>query len=153
MLVLFRGSRRVCRYIALALAAPIALTYFGYYEVGYLASGMAIFPLVLSSMTTRRQTPALDIAGGLQGLHTALHGFGLVGIAGGALAALGARRQGVSSAFRFAASALAFYLGWIVIYIVGLGMSIVSDPYSSHIAYRKLAGLYYFDRRLVHHLL
>jgi len=152
MLVLLRGSRRVCRFIALALAAPIALAFFGYYEVGYLAVGVSVFPLILCSMTTRRQTSRLEIAGSLQGLHTALHGFGLVGIAGGALAALSGRRHGASSAFRFAAFGLAFYLGWVVIYIVGLGMTIVSDPYSGHIAYRKLGELYYFDRRLVHPL-
>jgi hypothetical protein len=51
------------------------------------------------------------------------------------------------------AFALALYLGWIVIYIVGLGMSIVSDPYSSHIALGTLTEMYYFDRRLVHPLL
>jgi hypothetical protein len=32
-------------------------------------------------------------------------------------------------------------------------MSIVSDPYSSHIAFRMLTEMYYFDRRLVHPLL
>ena len=152
ILAVFRGSRRACRYVALALAAPVALTAFGYYEVGYLAVSMAVFPLLLHAIATRSESHALDIAGSLQGFHTALHGFGLVGIAGGALAAMSARRRGLSSAFRFAAFALAFYLGWILIYIVGLGMSIVADPYSNHIAYRKLFQLYYFDRRLVHPL-
>jgi hypothetical protein len=153
LLVMFRGSRRACRFIALAFAAPLALTFFGYYEVGYLAVGIAVFPLLRHAIATRRESHALDIAGSLQGLHTAFHGFGLIGIAGGVLAALTARVRGLSLAFRFAAFALAFYLGWIVIYIVGLGMSIVSDPYASHIAYRKLFALYYFDRRLVHPLL
>jgi hypothetical protein len=153
MLVMLRGSRRACRYVALALAAPIALTFFGYYEVGYLALSVASFPLLLQAIAKRRDTHALDVAGSLQGLHTALHGFGLVGIAGGVCAALSARRRGLSSAFRFAAFALALYLGWIVIDIVGLGMSIVSDPYSNHIAFRTLTEMYYFDRRLVHPLL
>jgi hypothetical protein len=153
MLVMLRGSRRACRYVALALGAPIALTFFGYYEVGYLALSVASFPLLLQAIATRRDTHALDVAGSLQGLHTALHGFGLVGITGGVFAALSARRHGLSSAFRFGAFALALYLGWIVIYIVGLGMSIMSDPYSSHIAFRSFTEMYYFDRRLVHPLL
>ena len=153
MLVMRRGSRRACRYVALALGAPIALTFFGYYEVGYLALSVASFPLLLQAIATRRDNHALDVAGSLQGLHTALHGFGLVGIAGGVFAALSARRRGLSSAFRFAAFALALYLGWIIIYIVGLGISIVSDPYSSHIAFRSFTEMYYFDRRLVHPLL
>jgi hypothetical protein len=163
LLVVFRGSRRVCRFVALAIAAPIALTFFGYYEVGYLSVGIAVFPLIVYAIGRRGEGMGIDVAGGLQGLHTAFHGFGLVGIAGGALAALarGRRRakreggapRGFSLAFRFAAFALAFYLGWIVIYIVGMGMSIVSDPYASHIAFRKLFQLYVFDKRLVHPLL
>lgn len=152
LLVLYRGSRRICRFIALAFAAPLALTFFGYYEVGYLAVGIAVFPLVLRAATTRHDS-SIDIAGGLQGVHAAFHGFGLLGIGSGALAAFATPRRGASLAFRFAAFGLAFYLGWVVIYIVGMGMSIVSDPYASHIAYRKLFDLYYFDRRLVHPLL
>jgi hypothetical protein len=164
LLVVFRGSRRVCRFVALAIAAPIALTFFGYYEVGYLSVGVAVFPLIVYATRRRGEGIGADVAGGLQGLHAAFHGFGLVGIAGGALAALapgrrsakregGARRRRISLAFRFAAFALAFYLGWILIYIVGMGMSIVSDPYASHIAFRKLFQLYVFDKRLVHPLL
>jgi hypothetical protein len=163
LLVLFRGSRRACRFVALAIAAPIALTFFGYYEVGYLSVGIAVFPLILYAIHRRGDGTAVDVAGGLQGLHAAFHGFGLVGIAGGTLAALalgrrsakreGGARRGLSLAFRFAAFALAFYLGWVLIYIVGMGMSIVSDPYASHIAFRKLFQLYVFDKRLVHPLL
>jgi hypothetical protein len=152
VLVIFRGSRRVCRFVALAFAAPLALTFFGYYEVGYLAVGIAVFPLIVRAIARRGESSALDVAGSLQGLHAAFHGFGLLGIGGGALAALAARHRRFAFAFRFAAFGLAFYLGWILIYIVGLGMSIVSDPYASHIAYRKLFQLYYFDRRLVHPL-
>jgi len=163
LLVLFRGSRRACRFVALAIAAPIALTFFGYYEVGYLSVGIAVFPLILYAVHRRGDGTAVDVAGGLQGLHAAFHGFGLVAIAGGTLAALapgrrsakreGGARRGLSLAFRFAAFALAFYLGWVLIYIVGMGMSIVSDPYASHIAFRRLFQLYVFDKRLVHPLL
>ncbi|PYR66782.1 MAG: hypothetical protein DMF88_15220 [Acidobacteria bacterium] len=153
VLVLFRASRRACRFVALAMAAPLALTFFAYYEVGYLSVGIAVFPLILYAVHRRGDGMAVDAAGGLQGLHAAFHGFGLVGIAGGTLAALAARRRGLSLAFRFAAFGLAFYLGWVVIYIVGMGMSIVSDPYASHIAFRKLFQLYVFDKRLVHPLL
>ena len=152
LLVIFRGSRRVCRFVGLAFAAPLALTFFGYYEVGYLAVGIAVFPLIVHAIARRGESSALDVAGSLQGLHAAFHGFGLLGIGGGALAAIAARHRRFAFAFRFAAFGLAFYLGWILIYIVGLGMSIVSDPYASHIAYRKLFQLYYFDRRLVHPL-
>src|SRR5204862_341872 len=93
LLVVFLVSRRVCRFVALAIASPIALTFFGYYEVGYLSVGIAVFPLIVYAIRRRGEGAAVDVAGGLQGLHAALHGFGLVGIAGGALAALAPGRR------------------------------------------------------------
>jgi hypothetical protein len=105
MLVMFRGSRRACRYVGLALVAPIALTFFGYYEVGYLALSVASFPLLLHAIATRR-TLTRSISPSLQG-STALHGFSLVGIAGSVFAALSARREWRVVGIRFAAFALA----------------------------------------------
>jgi hypothetical protein len=149
VLWLCRWSRRACRYAALALACPLALGFFAYYEVGYTAASIALFPLLLAGIANRERESSLDAAGAFQGLHTALHGFGLLGIAGGAAAAICARRRPLSTALRFGAFALATYLGWLLIYVVVLKLSIVSDPYSSNIAFRRLTAAYYFDRRLV----
>ena len=155
LLVLFvlRGSRRACRYIGLALAIPLVIGFFGYYEVGYMAMSVAAFPLLLHSLRSRAQGQALEIGAAVQGLHTAFHGFGLLGIAGGAVAALTARGRPRSATLRYSAFALAAYLGWILVYIVVLGLSVTSDPYSGHIALRRLTTSFYFDRRLVHPLL
>ncbi len=152
VLVVLRGSRRACRFVGLALAIPLVIGFFGYYEVGYMAVSAAAFPLLLHSLRNRAQGQALDIGAGVQGLHTAFHGFGLLGIAGGAVAALRAPDRPVSTALRFSVFALAGYLVWILVYVVGLKLSVVSDPYSGHIAFRRLVMSYYFDRRFVHPL-
>jgi hypothetical protein len=151
--IVLRGSRRACRYVGLALAIPLVIGFFGYYEVGYMSASAAAFPLLLQSMRRPTQGHALDIGGGLQGLHAAFHGFGLLGIAGGMLAALRDRDRHVWTALRFGAFALAAYLGWLLVYIVGFGLSIMSDPYSGHIAFRHLTTSVYFDRRLVNQML
>jgi len=153
VIVVLRGSRRACRYVGLALAIPLVIGFFGYYEVGYMSASAAAFPLLLHSMRRRTQGHALEIGGGLQGLHAAFHGFGLLGIAGGVLAALRDRDRQIWTACRYGAFALAAYLVWLLVYIVVFGWSVMSDPYSGHIAFRHLTTSAYFDRRLVHQLL
>src|SRR5436190_82217 len=88
-----RWSRQSCRYVGLALATPLCLLYFGYWELGYLSMAAGAAPLLAIGRSRRALTAQASawVAGCLQGLHTALHGFGLFGIAGGTLAALEGR--------------------------------------------------------------
>jgi hypothetical protein len=153
VLRLTRVSRRACRYVGLMLATPVALTFFGYYETGYMAATAAAFPLLLRGIRSRSQSWSADASGGLQGVHAAFHGFGLIGMAGGIAAALRAPRRPISIALRYAAFALAAYLIWVLLYVVVWHLSIEADTYSSSIAFRPLTMGYYFDRRLVHPLL
>src|SRR5439155_14885435 len=82
-----RYSRRVCRYVALAVASPLALLYFGFYELGYLSMSAAVVPLLAIGRGSDTRVTASTLTAGLfQGFHTALHGFGLLGLGGGALA-------------------------------------------------------------------
>ena len=151
VLIVARWSRRACRFAAIAFAMPLALTFFGYYEVGYLAASIGAFPLLV--LAFRRHRPALlHGAGALQGLHSALHGFGLTGIAGGLLAAFAAPRSrwGRSSpAFQFAAFATAFYIGWVVLYVLLFKVSVIADGAATAIGVRGLTAPYYFEQRLV----
>lgn len=151
LLVLTGWSPRACRFAALALATPLSLTFFGYYENGYLAASIAAFPL-LAIAFVRRSPALLHWSGAVQGLHAALHGFGILGIGGGILAALSASRRGWSrwaAAAQFGAFATATYLGWVVLYTVGLKVSLVVDQAVKAIAIRGWTDAYYFDQRLV----
>ena len=122
-------SRRVCRYVALALATPLCLLYFGSGGLGYLGMAVGVVPLL--AITRGRDAVSAEgaslVAGFLQGVHTALHGFGMLGVAGGALTALAARGNAVRRLMRastFTFSAVALYLGWFFIYITIAGLSI-----------------------------
>jgi len=76
----------VCRYVAVAIASPLALLYFGYYELGYLSLSGAVVPLLaIRRGSDFRVTGSTLSAGLFQGFHTALHGFGLLGLGGGVL--------------------------------------------------------------------
>jgi len=87
-----RYSRRVCRYVALAVASPLALLYFGFYELGYLSMSAAVVPLLAIRRGSETRVTASTLSAGLfQGFHTALHGFGLLGLGGGALSLAAAR--------------------------------------------------------------
>jgi len=122
-------SRRVCRYVALALATPLCLLYFGSWGLGFLAIAVGVVPLL--AITRGRDSVSAEGAalgaGFLQGIHTALHGFGMLGLAGGALAAVAARGSALRRLMRtasFTLSAVALYLGWIFIYITVAGLSL-----------------------------
>ncbi|NOT45784.1 MAG: hypothetical protein HOP14_14380 [Acidobacteria bacterium] len=87
-------------------------------------------------------------AGFLQGLHTAFHGFGLLGLAGGTLAAAaghGAVRQRVVRALTFASAGVALYLGWVFLYITVAGWSV---QWTRELGYRPLVAALEFDHRL-----
>ena len=111
-----RGSRRACRYVALALAAPVALTAFGYYaEVGYLAVSVVVFPLLLHAIATRGDSHTPDIAGKPPGLaHRASWISVLLGLPAAALARVSRGAAACLSAFRFSprSRSAAFYLGY-----------------------------------------
>lgn len=154
LIVVTNGSRRALRYAALALMAPVVVAFFGYYEVGYLAVSAAAFPLLAMAVTRRRESYRAA-AGALQGLHAALHGFGLLGIAGGVATFLAAPRTWkarLSGATTYLAFAIACSAGWVILYIVIMKVSVTSDPAASNIAIRPIADPFYFDRRLVHPL-
>jgi len=124
-------SALVVRYLALAVIAPSALMYFGYLELGHLSLNLAVFPLLMRGL--RSGTPHLEAGSALAGFGAALHGFGLISIAGAVLAAT---RRGdadvVSPALAAAAKVLrilgwsvAAYVGWIAIYMIVLKLPMV----------------------------
>jgi hypothetical protein len=117
------------RYLALVLLAPAALLYFGWRELGYMSLTAAAFPLLASGL----KDDGMRLEGGsaLAGLGAALHGSGLVSLAGAGLAALGADgavRQRIGRATRVTVWATAAYLGWAAIYVIVLKLSIRPDP-------------------------
>jgi hypothetical protein len=150
-----RWSRQSCRYVGLAIATPLCLLYFGYWDLGYLSMAVGVVPLLALA---RRGMPlnahaAALIGGGLQGLHAALHGFGLLGLAGGALAALSrpgdALRRCVRG-FSFTSAGVALYLGWIFFYVT-LGR--LSVEWERQLGYRPFFESMVFDNKIANPLL
>jgi len=151
---LHRYSRRVCRYVALAIASPLALLYFGYYELGYLAMSAAVVPLLAVRRGSDIRVTGLTLSAGLfQGFHTALHGFGLLGLGGGALSLVAARAPAARRAVRtlaFASAGVAMYLGWVFIYVVGMGISIVVENTVQGFGFRRLFDDIVIDKRIAY---
>jgi hypothetical protein len=149
-----RYSRRVCRYVALAVASPLSLLYFGFYELGYLSMSAAVVPLLAIGRGSDTRITASTLTAGLfQGFHTALHGFGLLGLGGGALALAAedapiARR--VVRTLAFAAAGVAMYLGWVFIYVVGMGISIVVENTVQGFGFRRLFEDVIIDKRIAY---
>ena len=116
-----RWSAVVLRYLALALLAPSALLYFCYLELGHLSLNVAAFPLIARGLRTgSRQLEAGSV---LSGLGAALHGFGLLSLAGAGLAACAVRAQVVDRVrvvLRVTVWGAAAYLGWVAIYLIVL---------------------------------
>ena len=125
--VVERWSPVVVRYLGLALLAPSALLYFGYRELGHLSLNVAAFPLLARGL--RHSSLHLEASSALAGLGAALHGFGLLSLAGAGLAAMGAAaswfRDRMRLVLRIAAWGVAAYLGWIAAYLLILKMPIV----------------------------
>jgi hypothetical protein len=120
-----RWSPLVIRYLGLALLAPSALLYFGYRELGYLSLNVAAFPLVARGL--RRDPGHLEAGSVLFGLGAALHGFGLLSLAGSAIAAFAARAriaERVGLALRIIAWGTAAYIGWVAVYSIVLKLPI-----------------------------
>src|SRR5262245_15861923 len=153
---LHRYSRRVCRYVALAIASPLALLYFGYYELGYLAMSAAVVPLLAVRRGSDLRVTGSTLSAGLfQGFHTALHGFGLLGLGGGVLSLVAARAPAAQRAVRtlaFASAGVAMYLGWVFIYVVGMGVSIVVENTVQGFGFRRLFEDVIIDKRIAYPL-
>jgi len=149
-----RFSRRVCRYVALAVASPLALLYFGFYELGYLSMSAAVVPLLAIGRGSEIRVAASTLTAGLfQGFHTALHGFGLLGLGGGALALAAADAPIARKAVRtlsFASAGVAMYLGWVFIYVVGMGISIVVENTVQGFGFRRLFDEIIIDKRIAY---
>lgn len=149
-----RWSRQSCRYIGLALAMPLSLLFFGFRSLGYFCMAVGAVPLL--ALGRSRRTVEGDastlVAGALQGFHTAFHGFGMLGVAGGALAApsgSGPLLRRLVRTGTFISSAVALYLGWFFIYvtIAGLGMT-----WNRTLGYRPLFAPLIFDNRIANPL-
>jgi len=145
-----RWSRQVCRYVGLALAAPLCLLYFGYWDLGYLSIAVGVVPL-LALARGRIPVPthaAALVAGLLQGLHAALHGFGLIGLAGGALATLSrpgdVLRRGLRAA-TFTSAGVALYVGWIFFYVT---IGRLSIEWERQLGYRPFFESIVFDNKI-----
>jgi len=124
-----RWSALVLRYLGLALLAPAALLYFGWREFGYLSLNVAAFPLLVRGL--KGDAGRLEAASTCAGLGAALHGSGLVSLAGTWIAALGARGtpgERVGRVLRVTAWGTAAYLGWIALYMFVLRLPIGVDP-------------------------
>jgi hypothetical protein len=150
-----KWSRQSCRYVGLAMTTPLCLLFFGYWDLGYLSMAVGVVPLLALArgrMPVRAHAATL-VAGFLQGLHTALHGFGLLGLAGGALAALSGRgdtlRRGLRAA-TFTSAAVALYLGWIFFYVTVGSLSIV---WERQLGYRPFFESMVFDNKIANPLL
>ena len=121
-----RWSSTVLRYLSLALLAPSALLYFGYQELGYLSLNVAVFPLLARGLRTNGRM--IEASGALSGIGAALHGFGLLSIAGAGLATLGwpATLMGrFRRALRFGTCGLLAYVWWIPLYAVVFHLALV----------------------------
>lgn len=124
-----RWSPVVLRYLGLAVLAPATLLYFGWREFGYLSLNVAAFPLLVRGL--RDGGTRIEAGSVLTGLGAALHGAGLVALAGAWLAAVGAAgrlRDRFDRAVRITAWGTAAYLGWIAVYVIVLKYPIQVGP-------------------------
>ena len=124
--VIERWSAVVLRYLALALLAPSTLLYFGYRELGHLSLNVAVFPLIARGL--RAKSGHLEAGSVLSGIGAALHGFGLLSLAGACLAACAVPSRVVDRArllVRLTVWGVAAYLGWVAIYLIVLNLPLI----------------------------
>lgn len=127
--ILERWSPLVLRYLGLVLLAPVSLLFFGWREFGYLSLSAAAFPLLARGL--RDDGRRLEAGSAFAGVGAALHGTGLVSLAGAGLAALGAPGRPMDHlhrALRVTAWGTAAYLGWLAIYMIVLRLPVAPDP-------------------------
>jgi hypothetical protein len=121
-----RWSPTVVRYLGLAVLAPSMLLYFGYRELGHLSLSVAAFPLLVRGL--RAGTRHLEAGSTLFGLGAALHGFGVLSLAGAGLAALATRARlsdRIRLALRIGVPGVAAYLAWVALYVIVLKLPVV----------------------------
>ena len=148
-------STGALRYLALCVAAPITLFFFGFREIGYLSLSAAGIPLLLRGFSDVARQSTVIAAACVIGLRSAFHGFGLLSLAGGALSALvsvGTLRDRLSRAVVFGVWATAAWLGWLGWYLVGLKLP-VNPGTAGDIMLRPLTTPYVADNLIVEPIL
>jgi len=118
-------SPSALRYVAVAGALPSALLFCGYRELGHLALNPAVIPLTAAGLRGRRGR--LVLASLLAGLGAALHGFGVLSLAGIACAIAVARTRVVQRVRLLATSAAVgatAYLGWVIVYVAVMHLTV-----------------------------
>ena len=119
---------RALRYAGLCLLVPTTLLMFGFRELGKESLSLAplAVPLLLEGLRQRR-TPLVAAGAAAAGLCAAFHGFGLLLLLGGALAALvagGPWRERIALGLTIFAFGTSLYLVWIFIDVTLLGLPI-----------------------------
>ena len=148
-------SAGALRYLALCVAAPVTLFFFGFREIGYLSLSAAGIPLLLRGFSGVGRQSTVIAAACVMGLRSAFHGFGLLSLAGGALSALvsvGTLRDRLTRGVVFGVWATAAWLGWLGWYLVGLKLPV--DPGTAgNIMLRPLTTPYVADNLIVEPIL
>jgi hypothetical protein len=127
--VLEAWSPHAIRYLGLALLAPATMLYFGWRELGYVSLNVATFPLLVRGLAGEGMR--LEAGSAVAGLGAALHGSGLVALAGAWLAAAGtpgAPSERALRTLRAVAWGVAAYVGWIALYVILLKLPVAPDP-------------------------
>ena len=148
-------SAGALRYLALCVAAPVTLMFFGFREIGYLALSAAGVPLLLRGFSVVGRRSTVIAAALTMGLRSALHGFGFLSLAGGALSALvsvGPLRERLTRAVVFGVWATTAWIGWLAWYLVGLKLP-VEPGHAANIALRPLATPYVVENHIVEPIL
>lgn len=129
-----RWTPHATRYVALVIALPTVILYFGYNEFGHLsmmATAVAL-PLALIGLEEKRHH-LLVLAAGLLGIGAALHGFGVIALMFlfflVAFAVFRARegrlRDDVLLFARMGGAALVGWLIWVPFYVIVLNRGII----------------------------
>jgi hypothetical protein len=128
-----RWTSQVVRYVALAIAVPTTLLFFGYHEFGHLPAALDVVavPLALIGLERKRRS-YLYAAGLLAGVGCAFHGFGLIALAFVVvLTAVYVWREptaraalGLGTPVSVAAAGVLGWLVWLPIYLIGPSWSI-----------------------------
>lgn len=148
-------SAGVMRYLALCVAAPVTLLFFGFREVGYLSLSAAGIPLLMRGLAVAGRKSTVIASAIVLGLRSALHGFGLLSLAGASLSALasvGTLRDRLTRGTVFGVWFTTAYLGWVGWYLVGLKLPVVPG-HAANIFLRPLTTAYEAESRIVQPIL
>ncbi len=157
-----KWAPRVTRYIALTVALPIFLLFFGYHEFGHLPMALIApaMPLVLIGIEEGRWR-LVAVGSGMLGVGAALHGFGLTGLGFALLVLVLAltlfrdpatsplkRSDRLWAAVQALGAGLLGWLVWIAFYAVGLGID-VSAGHAAFRAFRPTFTAVLADHRII----